>query len=229
MSTIEGGKNAYETWQSHWTSYIETSKRASSSALITADNFIKRAKIARGARILDMGCGHGRITELIVQRVPDLDIVGVDMTQQLLDNFMAKTGVNGCKIQLLQGDITKLPFPDNAFDAIISSRVFQYVPDPVVGVSEAYRVLKPGGHAVIALPNRMNIVKYLTYKQAKLYSPFEARDWFEKSGFKDIVYDSMCFFPSTYGWKRTANFFEICNTIPFLKYTGGNVVASGAK
>ena len=75
MNTIDGGKNAYTKWQSHWTSYIETSKRASSSAVITADNFIKRAEIARGARILDMGCGHGRITELIVQKVPDLDIV----------------------------------------------------------------------------------------------------------------------------------------------------------
>jgi SAM-dependent methyltransferase len=115
---------------------------------------------------------------------------------------------------LLRADITKLPFPDNEFDVVISSRVFQYVPDPLLGVSEAYRVLKPGGHAVISVPNKMNIVKYLTYRQAKLYSPFQTRDWFQKGKFKDIEFNSMCFFPSTYGWKRFASYLEVCSNIP---------------
>ena len=229
MSTIESGKNAYDTWQTRWTNYIETSKRASSSALITADNFIKRAKITNGSRILDMGCGHGRITELIVQQISDLDIVGVDMTQQLLDNFMVKPGVNGCRIELLRADITKLPFPDNEFDAVISSRVFQYVPNPFLGVREAHRVLKTGGYAAISMPNRLNIVKYLTYRQAKLYSPFHAREWMKKSRFIDIEYGSMCFFPSTYGWQRVAAFLEILQRIPLVKYAGGNTIVSGRK
>ena len=229
MGNIESTTNAYKKWQSHWSSYIETSKRASSSALITADNFIKKGVITEGSRILDLGCGHGRITELIVQQVPSLDIVGVDMTQQLLDNFIVKEGVNDCKIRLLCADITKLPFEADEFDAVISSRVFHYLPNPILGVREAYRVVKPGGKVVISVPNKLNIIKYMTYSEAPLYSPFQVRNWFAECNFDDIDHGSMCFFPSTHGWKGLSAFVELFKYVPVIKYMGGNLIVTGKK
>ncbi len=213
---------------SRWSSYIEISKRRSSSAEITATNFINAAAINDGSKILDLGCGHGRITELLVEKVPSIELVGVDMTRHLLENFVVRSGINKCKIELICADIAKLPIDDGCFDAVVSSRVFQYLPDPICGVREGVRVLKPGGRFVVSIPNRLNVVKYLTYRQ-KLYSPFEVRDWFRRCGLENIEYGSMCFFPSTTRWRRLASFLEGVAKIPFVKYLGGNVIVKGEK
>lgn len=214
--------------RSNWADYIEDSQSRSSSAMATAESFIKLAGISQGSRILDLGCGHGRITELLVERVPNLDLVGVDMTPHLLDSFVVESGTNGARINLMLGDITRLPFGDADFDVAISSRVFQYLPDPLAGVREAVRVLKPGGVLAIAIPNKLNPVKYITYK-AKLHSPFQVRDWFRTCGLQQIVYRSICFFPSTVKWGALASSFELAGYIPAFKYLGGNVMVVGTK
>ena len=175
-----------------------------------------------------MGCGHGRITEVMVEKVPSLNIVGVDMTRQLLDNFVVRQGSNEANIELMCADITNLPLDDNNFDAVVSSRVFQYLPNPLLGLCEALRVVKPGGTVVIAIPNKLNLIKYLTYTQ-RLYSPFQVRDWFRVCGFQEIECGSMGFFPPSEKWSGLAAFLEIAAKIPLVKYLGGNVLVKGKK
>lgn len=220
--------SAVQRWRSRWRPYIKSSKRDSSSARTTAENFIKLARIARGSRVVDLGCGNGRITELLVERVPSLELFGVDFTRPMLDSFLVKPGTNECKIELVCADITKLPLEDDSFDAVVSSRTFQYLPDPLCGVQEALRVLKPGGRLVVSIPNKLNFIRYLTYDK-KLYSPFEVRDWFRKCGLGKIEYGSMCFFPSSTRWKKLALSLEVAAKIPFLKYLGGNLIVTGEK
>jgi SAM-dependent methyltransferase len=217
-----------ERWQLNWSRYVRKSKRHSSSALVTADNFIRMGRIREGCRILDLGCGHGRITELLVEGVPSLEVVGVDFTRPMLDTFLVRPGTNESKIELVCADITKLPLDDDSFDAVVSSRTFQYLPDPLSGVREAARVLKPGGRLVVSIPNKLNFIKYFTYDK-KLYSPFEVRDWFRRCGLENIEYGSMCFFPSSTRWKRLVLFLEAAARIPCIKYLGGNLIVTGEK
>ena len=231
MSYVEdsiGNGRAVERWCTRWRQYIKISRRDSSSARTTAENFIKLARIARDSRVVDLGCGHGRITELLVERVPSLQLVGVDFTRPMLDTFLVRPGTNECKIDLVCADITKLPLDDDSFDAVVSSRVFQYLPDPLSGIREAARVLKPGGRLVVSIPNKLNFVKYFTYDK-KLYSPFEVRDWFRRCGLENIEYGSMCFFPSTTRWKRLVLLLEVAARIPCIKYLGGNLIVTGEK
>ena len=227
-SNDESNSNAREVWRSRWPNYIKVSKRRSSSAMLTADNFIKMTGISEGSRILDLGCGHGRVTELLVEQVPSLDIVGVDLTRELLDRFIVRSGANESKIKLVCADITKLPLDDDGFDAVVSSRVFQYLPNPLLGIREAVRVLKPGGVVVISIPNKLNVIKYFNYK-GRLYSPFQVRDWFNVCGLEEIECGSMCFFPSSVRWVRLAGFLENAGNIPIVKYLGGNVLVKGRK
>ena len=219
-------------WQPDWGSgYITISKRGSTSATTTAENFIRCARIYPNSKILDMGCGHGRIIELLVRRVPSLDIVGVDMTRQLLDNFLLGSGMNDCNLELIQVnmDTDGLPFDDNEFDAAVSSRVFHYLSNPISCLLEAHRVVKPGGVVVISIPNKINPVKYLTYKRARLYSPFEVDGWFRACGFHNITFKSMCYFPSIYRWHNLASSMEVLGRIPLLKFFGGSILAWGQK
>ncbi len=219
---------AFKKWDLHSDNYIRVSIRHSSSAIVTARKFIEMAGISGGSAVIDLGCGHGRIVEILVETVPSLNVVGVDMSRNLLDNFMVKSGTNGCRIELICGDIARLPLADNSFDAAVSSRVFQYLPDPVLGVREAFRVLKPGGVFVVAIPNKLNPIKYLTYR-ASLYSPFQVRDWFKTCGFEEIECGSMGFFPSSGRLKGMAAFLEAADNIPLVKHFGGNVLVSGRK
>lgn len=223
-----GNSNAGPKRRSHWTDYIKDSKPRSSSATATAKKFIAAGGISRGSRVADLGCGHGRITELLVDKVPDLDVVGVDMTQHLLDNFSVKSGTNGSRIELMRGDVTKLPLKDGDFDVAVSSRVFQYLPNPLLAVREAVRILKPGGVVVVTIPNKLNPIRFFNYKH-KLYSPFQVRDWFKSCGLEDIEYGSMCFFPSSVAWNGIGTLFETAGKIPLIKYLGGNLFVKGRK
>jgi SAM-dependent methyltransferase len=220
--------NAREIWKSNWHHYVRLSIRGSSSAIITATNFIEMGQITEGSRILDAGCGHGRITELLVHEVPGLDVVGVDLTQPLLDNFLVKSGANASKIELICADIANLPLKDNSFDAVVSSRAFQYLPDPRAAVRDAVRVLKPGGRLVVSMPNKWNPIKYFTHRN-KLYSALDLRHWFMQAGLEEIEYRSMCFFPSSTAWTSLALSFEATAKIPVLRYFGGNVLVKGKK
>jgi SAM-dependent methyltransferase len=219
-------------WQTNWSDgYIRVSKRGATSAYVTAERFIKSGGIRPQSKLLDMGCGHGRITELIAGGVQDLDIVGIDLTEEFFPDFLLKNGHNGCQLQLKRVDIDAegLPFPDESFDVALSSRVWQYLSHPQTAVNEAFRVVKPGGVVVISMPNRLNPVKVLTYKRAKLYTPGEAKVWFENAGFKGVEATSMCFFPSTRKWHGLAGAVEGLGRWPLVHNFGGNVLVSGIK
>ena len=174
MSYVEdsiGNGRAVERWCTRWRQYIKTSRRDSSSARTTAENFIKLARIARDSRVVDLGCGHGRITELLVERVPSLQLVGVDFTRPMLDTFLVRPGTNECKIDLVCADITKLPLDDDSFDAVVSSRVFQYLPDPLSGIREAARV---GQHGIVFGMMNRNSPKVVRRRVQQLFgkNPF---------------------------------------------------------
>jgi len=232
MTELDEKTRANSQWHPDWgNGYVAVSKRGSTSALTTAKNFILHAKIHPNSRILDVGCGHGRITELIVERVSGLDIVGVDMTRQLLDDFLVESGTNGCNLQLVcvNAEVDGLPFNDNEFDAVVSSRVFHYLFNPISCLLEAHRIVKPGGVVVISTPNKLNPLKFLTYKRAKLYSPFEVAGWFRTCGFHNVTSKSMCYFPSAHYWHNIASFVEIFSKIPLLGFLGGSGLVWGQK
>jgi SAM-dependent methyltransferase len=232
MNAHENDQADTSRWQTNWSDgYIRVSKRGTTSAYVTAERFIESVGMSPQTRLLDMGCGHGRVTELMASGVPELDIVGIDLTEEFFSKFLLKSGENGCSLELKRVDIDAegLPFPDNIFDAAVSSRVWQYLSHPERAVSEAFRVVKPGGRVAISMPNRLNPVKVLTYKRAKLYTPGEAKVWFEKAGFQDVKATSMCFFPSTRKWHGLASFVEGFGRLPAINNFGGNVLVSGTK
>jgi len=89
-------------------------------------------------RTLDVGCGTGRNLPLVDAR---LRVVGLDPAHASL--LAARRRAPG--VPLVQGDAQALPFRDGAFDTVLSGLVFCSVPDPVRGLAEVRRVLKPAG------------------------------------------------------------------------------------
>lgn len=96
-----------------------------------------------GLRWLDVGCGSGAFTKLIVERCAPAKVEGIDPSEAQL--AYARARVKSRVVQFQQGDAMSQPFPDDTFDAAIMPLVIFFVPDPARGVAEMARVVSPGG------------------------------------------------------------------------------------
>ena len=96
-----------------------------------------------GLRWLDVGCGNGAFTEMLVARCAPAAVHGIDPSEAQL--AYARTRLAPHVAQFRPGDAMALPFPDDAFDAAVMPLVIFFVPDPAVGLAEMARVVYPGG------------------------------------------------------------------------------------
>lgn len=111
-------------------------------------------------RLLDMGCGRGAVLLAAAKLLPEGRATGIDIWRaDQTGNSMAATEHNAelegvaDRIALHTGDITRMPFDDNAFDVIVSSLVIHNIPGMagrLAAIDDALRVLRPGGRLVIA-------------------------------------------------------------------------------
>jgi SAM-dependent methyltransferase len=105
-------------------------------------------------RLLEVGCGPGLM-------LPDLlamgfEVQGVDVSGEMIRRARQRMAGHPlekrCRFDI--GDVERLEFPDASFDAILCMGVLEYVPRHAPALAEMSRVLRPGGVAVLSLPNR---------------------------------------------------------------------------
>jgi ubiquinone/menaquinone biosynthesis C-methylase UbiE len=96
-----------------------------------------------GLRWVDVGCGNGAFTELVVEKCAPTEVQGIDPSEGQLKYARARPATR--KAEFRQGDAMSLPFPDNSFDLAVMALVIFFVPDPAKGVAEMVRVVSPGG------------------------------------------------------------------------------------
>lgn len=97
-------------------------------------------------RVLDVATGTAGVALLLSERT-DADIVGVDLTEQMLRHGRDRVRGRGRsdRVHLLVGRGEQLPFPDQSFDALTFSYLLRYVSDPAATIAELARVVRPGG------------------------------------------------------------------------------------
>jgi SAM-dependent methyltransferase len=96
-----------------------------------------------GLKWIDIGCGNGAFTELIVARCAPAEVQGIDPSDGQLAYARTRSGAGKAKFR--KGDAMALPFSDGAFDVAIMALVIFFVPEPAKGVAEMMRVVAPGG------------------------------------------------------------------------------------
>jgi demethylmenaquinone methyltransferase/2-methoxy-6-polyprenyl-1,4-benzoquinol methylase len=100
---------------------------------------------AAPARVLDVATGTAGVALQLADRTPGR-VVGVDLTEAMLRRGRENIarGRAGGRVQLVAGRAERLPFPDDAFDALTFTYLLRYVADPAATLAELARVLKPG-------------------------------------------------------------------------------------
>jgi trans-aconitate 2-methyltransferase len=108
-----------------------------------------------GERILDIGCGTGRLTSEVAARAPGTRVAGVDRSWSMVAEAHRHAG----GFTLAQADATRLPFGDRTFDAVFSTATFHWVPDHAALFAEIHRVLSPGGRLVAQAGGGPNLAR----------------------------------------------------------------------
>ncbi len=105
--------------------------------------------------LLDVGCGVGHWGRCLAPFLrADCVLTGVDREMRWVEEARRRSAEAGDRTSnFFQGDVTRLPFPDESFDMVTCQTVLIHVPDPIRALREMIRVLAPGGLIVVVEPN----------------------------------------------------------------------------
>ena len=121
---------AYERYMGRWSQLV-------------GETFLDWLAPKPGLRWLDVGCGNGAFTEMVVDRCAPAVVDAIDPSEAQL--AFARTRPAARVAQFRSGDAMALPFQDDSFDVAVMPLVIFFVPEPAKGVAEMSRVVSPGG------------------------------------------------------------------------------------
>jgi SAM-dependent methyltransferase len=139
-------------------SFLYTTRRGK---LLVWQSILDELRLGGDERVLDMGCGRGAVLVAVAKRLNGGRVTGVDLwsthdqsgnSRQVTERNAAVEGVLD-RIAIATADMRALPFPDAAFDVVVSSLAIHNISsngERAKAIAEAWRVLKPGGRLAIA-------------------------------------------------------------------------------
>ena len=100
----------------------------------------------QGLDVLEIGCGRGVGTEIVIQRFGARHVLAFDLDPRMVNRAKRRLArFTPDRVHLTVGDAAAIPAPDDAFDAVFDFGAIHHVPDWRAALSEIHRVLRPGG------------------------------------------------------------------------------------
>lgn len=149
------------------------------------DEALEHLDLEPDDRVLDVGCGTGFGTAGLLQHAGDVH--GLDQSVHQLRRAWAKLGKHE-PVAWTLGDAERLPYRDDAFDAVWSSGSIEYWPEPVATLAECARVTRPGGSVLVVGPNAPAnpVLRRLAKAVMLFYDEGEADRMFAAAGFEEF-------------------------------------------
>ena len=150
--------------------------------------------VQKSAAILDVGCGGGWTVRKLAALAPEGMVIGLDYSAAsvAVSRETNSKEIEAGRVQIGQGSVVALPFPDRTFDIVTAVETHYYWPDLPANVREILRVLKPGGtFALIAETYRGGPLRFLygifmALLGAAFLSDAKHRDLLTQAGFTEV-------------------------------------------
>ncbi len=117
---------------------------------------IERLALRGDETVLDAGCGSGRVTKLLLERLPEGRVIAVDAAPSMVEEARAALGPG---VEVIQSDLTELEL-DERVDAVFSNAVFHWVPDHDALFARLRAALRPGGRLVAQCGGAGNVERF---------------------------------------------------------------------
>lgn len=137
---------------------------------------------ATSGTVLDAGCGPNPAVAIALARGRARTVVALDLGWAMVRTAKAVAEGQGTPLLAVAGDVEHLPFRPSSFDGLVCDDTIEHLPRDAMGVRELARVLRPGGLAILATPNRHSAVVLWTRLRDRARGVRKpARDYFVAS------------------------------------------------
>jgi 2-polyprenyl-3-methyl-5-hydroxy-6-metoxy-1,4-benzoquinol methylase len=113
--------------------------------------------VPAAGRVIDFGCGAGVIALALAQA--GYRVKGLDISADMIAAAKSRAEQSKLSVDFAVGDTQTFANLDSDFDAVVSSSVLEYLPDPVQALGEMARRIRPGGHVILSVPNSQSITR----------------------------------------------------------------------
>ena len=180
----------------------EDYERSSSAQYRWAIDLVSRLVLRGDERVLDIGCGDGRITAELAARVPNGEVLGIDLSREMVDFARVKHSAETCSNLAFQwGDATELDF-NEGFDLVVSFACLHWVKDHLPVLKGIGRSLVPSGRVLLQFGGKGNAEEILAITEDLIrddrwsgyfkgfsfpyhfYGPVEYKYWLKQAGLK---------------------------------------------
>jgi len=134
---------------------------------------LDRLPLAGDETVLDAGCGSGRVTELLLERLPAGRVIGVDGSESMIAAARERLAGHGDAVELMVQDLLTLDLGDRTVDAVLSTATFHWITDHARLFAGLHGVLRPGGRLVAQCGGRGNLARVLAVVDQVMARP----DW----------------------------------------------------
>src|SRR5438477_5136094 len=157
---------------------------------------LDRLDLAGDQRVLDAGCGSGRVTERLLERLPRGRVVALDASPRMIEEARQRLAGYGDRVAFLVADLRE-PIPIQAVDAVFSTATFHWIADHAALFRNLAAVLRGGGQLVAQCGGTGNLARVmavvndldpdrLLWRPWHFATPEDTRERLAAAGFTDI-------------------------------------------
>jgi ubiquinone/menaquinone biosynthesis C-methylase UbiE len=165
-AVVERYHQGARDYERYWAPVLE----ASASTLVEYVEWYANGPPSEPITVVDVGSGTGSLAAAALTRWPAAQLIATDAAAGMLDIARERLAGHGARVRTVVGPADELPLADGVADLVVSSFVFQLVPDRRAALREAHRLLRPGG-----------MLGYVTWLDRDSREPFRPHEQFDEA------------------------------------------------